>query len=233
MLGKTSQKPSFSPECTMASLFILLFYISFIESFRLLAITGVLVVLYGIWGSRDGFFLRLTKPVLPFVALMLLPLIIRYLFTGDLVDLDFTLMIVGKLLLSSILLGTVVSRYSILYLLEGVLGLGLPAVFNRILALTFRYFHMIYEDIEKGRKALVSRGINERRGLASLSIFGQWIGGFFLKSHSHGERVFNAMKLRGFQGETGSRGLKNKRLVIRSSALIVILVLVLIIDGKV
>lgn len=222
-----------NPEDTMVSLFIILFYISSIRTYRLLAVTGVLVIIYSLITCEDKFFIRLAKPVMPFVTLMLLPIIIRFILYGTVEDIDFTMIIVCKILMSSILLGTIVSKYSALYLVDGILNIGLPQIFNRILALTFRYFHMIDEDIQKGRKALISRGINERKGLSSLRIFGEWIGGFFLKSSNHSDMVFNAMKSRGFQGEGRNRKFNNRDLIFKSSILILFLAVILIIDGKV
>ncbi|SDK90686.1 cobalt/nickel transport system permease protein [Natronincola ferrireducens] len=217
----------------MVSLFILLFYISFIDSYRLLAITAGIAVVYSISICKSKYFIRLIKPVLPFVILMLLPIIIRYILRNTLEDIDFTIMIIGKILISSIILGTVVAKHSALYLVDGILNIGLPRIFNRILALTFRYFHMINEDVQIGRKALSSRGMGERKGLSSLSIFGEWIGGFFLKSTHHSDMVFNAMKSRGFQGESRNEKIKNKGLIIECCILILFLTMVLIIDGKV
>lgn len=222
-----------NPEDTMVSLFIILFYISSIKTYRLLAVTGILVIIYSVITCEDKFFIRLTKPVIPFVVLMLLPIIIRFILYRSLEDVDFTMIIVCKVLISSILLGTIVSKHSALYLVDGILNIGLPQIFNRILALTFRYFHMIDEDIQKGKKALISRGIKERKGFSSLSIFGEWIGGFFLKSSNHSDMVFNAMKSRGFQGESRSKKFKNKDLIFKASMLILFLVATLIIDGKV
>ncbi|AKL96044.1 cobalt transport protein [Clostridium aceticum] len=221
------------PENMMVSLFILLFYISFIESYRLLLITAGVAIVYSIVTCENKFFIRLIKPVVPFVILMLLPIIIRYILRGTLEDIDFTMMIIGKILISSIILGTIVAKYSALYLVDGILNIGLPQIFNRILALTFRYFHMINEDVQIGRKALSSRGIGERKGLSSLSIFGEWIGGFFLKSIHHSDMVFNAMKSRGFQGEARNGKFKNKVLIIEACIFILFLTVVLIIDGKV
>lgn len=236
MLIASSQRQQINKtgaEQTIVSLFIILFYISFIQSYRLLAITAGAVIIYSIITSENKFILRLTKPVLPFVLLMLLPLIIRYFVWGILDDLDFTMILMSKILISSILLGTIVAKNSALYLVDGILNLGLPPLFNRILALTFRYFHMVNEDVRIGRKALNSRGINERKGFSVLSVFGEWIGGFFLKSTHHSEMVFSAMKSRGFQGVAREEGIKNKKLIIQSLILILFLALVLIIDGKV
>lgn len=222
-----------SPEDTMVSLFIILFYISSIKTYRLLTITGIIIIIYSVVTCKDILFIRLTKPVMPFVVLMLLPIIIRFILHGTVEDIDFTMMIIYRILISSILLGTIVSKHSALYLVDGILNIGLPQIFNRILALTFRYFHMIDEDIKKGKKALMSRGINERRGLSSLSIFGEWIGGFFLKSSNHSDMVFNAMKSRGFQGEAKNKKFNNKALIFKFSMLILFLIIILIIDRKV
>lgn len=227
---KNQQKQA---EKTIMILFILLFFISFIDSFRLLGITAGLVVIYSLCTCGGKNLLRLTKSGLPFVILLFLPSLFRFILSGTWEDLDFTLMIISKIIISAVLLGTVVSKHSALYLVDGILNLGLPPLFNRILALTFRYFHMLNADVHMGKKALMSRGISERKGLPSLYIFGQWIGGFFLKSTHHSDMVFNAMKARGFQGVARNKAYKNKRLLFEAGMLILLLVTVLIIDGKV
>lgn len=225
-------KEKISPETTITGLFIVLFYVSFITSYRLLAVTGMAAIVYSMVASENKFVFRLVKPVLPFVILMLMPTVISYLVTGTFAEIDFVLMITGKILISSILLGTVIAKHSALYLVEGIMNLGLPPVFNRIFALTFRYFHMIYEDIEKGRKALTGRGLYERRGLSYLGVFGEWIGGFFLKSSDHGDKVFQAMKARGFEGRRAKGEANSKLLLVKSSLWIAVLAAMLIIDGK-
>lgn len=220
------------PEHVLAALFIILFFISLISSYRLLAVTAFMVAVYSVIICENKFFLRLTKPVLPFVALMLLPPLLSYAIHGTVKDFDFSVMITCKILISSIVLGTVVSKHSALYLVDGILNIGLPPVLNRIFALTFRYFHMIYGDVDQGKKALASRGIGERKGFSVLSIFGQWIGGFFLKSSYHSDMVFNAMKSRGFEGEARNKMRGNKGLLVSSSILALFLTIILMIDGK-
>lgn len=222
-----------SAEHTIVNLFILLFYISFIESYRLLALTAAVIIIYSVLTSENRAIIRFAKTALPFVILLLLPTVIRYILTGTLQDIAFTMMIICKIIASAILLGTIVSKHSPLCLVHGILNLGLPQLFNRILALTFRYFHMVHQDVQIGRKALAARGINERKGLSSLSVIGEWIGGFFLKSSYHSDMVFNAMKSRGFQGGAENRSIKNKKLIIEASMLILLLAVVLIIDGRV
>lgn len=227
------KKHKINAEYIMVYLFIMLFYISFIESYRLLAITGVIVITYALISCKNKDFIKFIKPVLPFVILMLLPISIGYMVNGTLGDVDFAMKIVCKILLSSIILGAIVSKHSDFFLVDGILNIGFPDIFNRILALTFRYFYMINEDVKKGRQALSSRGIGERKGLYSLSIFGEWIGGFFLKSCDHSDRVFNAMKSRGYDGESRNKNGMNKALIAKAGMLAVLLVVVLIFDRKV
>lgn len=164
---------------------------------------------------------------------MILPKVIQYLLTKEVTDLNFVLMIIYKISLSSILLSTVVSKYSSLYLVDGILAIGLPPLFNRILALTFRYFHMVNEDVKKSNDALKSRGIMERKGFTTLSIFGELIGGFFLKSINHSEMVFSAMQSRGFEGEKNKSMNLNKNLFIKSGIISGILIIILFIDRKI
>ncbi|NLM51330.1 MAG: energy-coupling factor transporter transmembrane protein EcfT [Firmicutes bacterium] len=226
-------KAAKQPEETLVKLLVLLFFVSFITSLRLLLITAVLVTIYCFFTCEYKDLYKFVRSVLPFMALLLLPAVIRFILAQDLADLDFTIMVSGKIFVSALCLGAVMSRHSALYLVEGVLKLGLPPLFNSILVLTFRYCHMVSADVQIGRKALAGRGIAERRGGSVISIFGEWIGGFFLKSISHSERVFKAMKARGFQGLPPTKGIKNKKILCEAGLLTIILIFVLLIDRTV
>ena len=92
-----------NPEDTMVSLFIILFYISSIKTYRLLAITGMIVIIYSVITCEDKYFIKFTKPVIPFVVLMTLPIVIRFILYKRLDDLDFTMIIVLKILISLVL----------------------------------------------------------------------------------------------------------------------------------
>jgi len=220
-------------EQTVIFLLVFLFFISLIATYRLLAITAGLVIAHSVLTCGGKKALRLAKSGLPFALLLSLPVLIRYVLGGTLAGLDFTLMIIGKILISAVLLGTIVSKHSALYLVDGILNIGLPPLITKILALTFRYFHMVNADVQMGRKALISRGLNERKGFSTLSVTGEWIGGFFLKSMLHSEMVYKAMTSRGFQGTTGNKPLRDKRLAVESGLLVLLLATVLIADGMV
>lgn len=210
------------PEYLLLYLFSILFLISFIESLKVLAFIGGGSMVYYLLNFRDFKFYKLIYPVAPFMILMLLPSIINYLFTRNIVIPEFTSMIILKVGLSAIILGNVVKKYSSLYLVEGILNLGFPAVLNRILALTFRYFYMIHGDVIVGQNALYSRGLRNRGIIDSFKIWGEWIGGFFLKSSDHSEKVYHAMKARGFTGESRGSFLGRKDLCLRLLIILVV-----------
>ncbi len=170
--------------------------------------------------------LKLLLPVLPFMALICLPLLITNVLAIENDNQTFYLKIACKLGLSSILLSSLIEKHSSLYLLEGILSLGLPSSLNKIFALTFRYFYMIESDLQVGDKAMKSRGIQNRRGLGVVRIFGEWIGGFFLKSSMHAEAVHRAMLSRGFGlSEEKRKYIAPKKLILPTVIFIVLIIL--------
>ena len=211
----------------IVDMIILLFFLSMVKSFCLLMLIAFLSLLYSFISLRRCALLKLFRPVAPFALLMVLPMAFSYLFTGSVGDGNFHLMILSKVLISAVLLGTLVEKRGAFSLVEELLELGFPSFFNRILALCYRYFYMIYDDVSIGRRSLILRGIQERKGLSSISIFGQWIGGFFVKSSIHAERVFQAMKCRGFEGESREKALLKPERLLRSFVLISVLVFVI------
>lgn len=211
---------------------ILLFFLSMVRSFSLLMVIALVSLLYSLVSLRRCALVKLLLPVAPFAFLMLLPLALNYLFTGSFGDWNFHLMILSKVLISAVLLGTLVEKRGAFSLVEELLELGFPPFFNRILALCYRYFYMIHEDVSMGRRALVLRGIQERKGFSSISVFGQWIGGFFVKSSLHGERVFQAMKCRGFEGESKERALFKPELLLRSFMLMSLLGVIIYVERR-
>ncbi|MGO1469567.1 MAG: energy-coupling factor transporter transmembrane component T family protein [Tissierella sp.] len=214
------------PEYTLLYLFSFLFLVSLIDSCEVLGLIGVGSIVYYLLILKDLKFYQLIYPVLPFIILLLIPSFINFLIDGSFEVTEFYIKIIYKVVLSSLMLGTVLKKHTSLYMVEGVLNIGLPSVLNRILALTFRYFYMIFEDVMVGRKALYSRGIKNRGPIDSLKIWGEWIGGFFLKSASHSEKVYDAMRARGFTGESRGSFFQRKDLCFRLVIIVVVLITV-------
>ncbi len=203
------------PEYILLYLFSLLFLISLVDSPIVLGFIALGILVYYFFNFNDLKFYELVYPVLPFIILMLLPNLLAFIIRREFQIPGYAGMIIIKVILSALSLGSVLKKYSSLYMVEGILNIGFPSVLNRILALTFRYFYMIYGDVLVGQDALYSRGLKNRSILDSFKIWGEWIGGFFLKSADHSEKIYHAMKARGFTGESRGSFFQRKDLCLR------------------
>lgn len=222
-----------NPGYVMMYVIMILFFISFIKSNEILILTSILIIGFSIYKQKTLNLYPVIKPVLVFIIFILIPLAIGIIRKDESLDYRFYIVLATKVGISSILLGTFIMINEKDYILEGLLNLGMPRFLNRILALTYRYFFMINEDVKMGNKALVLRGLKNRNFFSKVRILGERIGGFFLKSADHGEKVYQAMKLRGFDGERQMSFSLNKDMIFRFVIFFLILFVILVIDWKV
>ena len=85
-------------------------------------------------------------------------------------------------------------------LLEGLRQLGLPMMFVDLLALTYRYLHVLIDEATRLRRAAIARGYAPR-WLPQAVIVGRLIGNLFIRSYERAERIYGAMRLRGYTGQ--------------------------------
>lgn len=98
---------------------------------------------------------------------------------------------------AAILLGTTTPFPA---LLHGLRKLGVPAVLVDMLGLTYRYLFVLIEQAIKLRRAAAARGYRPR-WLGQALLIGRLIGLLFVRSYERAERVYQAMVLRGYQGQ--------------------------------
>lgn len=113
---------------------------------------------------------------------------------------QFALLIGGKTLsvLSLTLLLLATSRQETLA--QGAYALGIPGVLVHLVLLTYRYLHLLYDDLGQLRIALRLRGYRNRLSLHSYRTIGHVTGTLLVRSHDRAERVAQAMRCRGFTG---------------------------------
>ncbi|MBD3344437.1 MAG: cobalt ECF transporter T component CbiQ [Chitinivibrionales bacterium] len=80
--------------------------------------------------------------------------------------------------------------------------LRVPQVFVMQLMLLYRYIHVLIEETLRMVRAHSLRGVGLKK--IGLSTFGSLAGSLLLRSLSRGERVYMAMKCRGFTGQFGT-----------------------------
>lgn len=80
-------------------------------------------------------------------------------------------------------------------------ALGLPRLLVLLLLLTYRYVFLLMEEFARLRIALRVRGFRNSANLHSYRTIGQVAGTLLVRSQERSDRVAQAMRCRGFDGE--------------------------------
>ncbi|MDP2932096.1 MAG: cobalt ECF transporter T component CbiQ [Chloroflexota bacterium] len=86
-------------------------------------------------------------------------------------------------------------------LLKGLERLRLPRVLTMILSFMYRYLFILADEVMRMQQARDSRSFGPRRWSA-IRTTGNMIGTLFIRSYERGERVYQAMVARGFDGQS-------------------------------
>lgn len=80
-------------------------------------------------------------------------------------------------------------------------ALKIPGLLIHLVLLTYRYVHVLIEEFARLRTALRVRGFRNCANLHSYRTVGQVAGTLLVRSHERSDRVAQAMRCRGFDGE--------------------------------
>lgn len=105
-----------------------------------------------------------------------------------------------KSFLSIITLILLTSTTKFSALLRGLSSLGVPRIIILILSFMYRYFFVLVDELEKMLRAVKLRSFKNNR-IKTFSILANIVGVLFIRSYERSERVYNAMSMRGFDGE--------------------------------
>jgi cobalt/nickel transport system permease protein len=104
--------------------------------------------------------------------------------------------------LASLLLAATTSMRD---LILGLDRLRVPSVFTQIATFMLRYLDILAEDARRMRIARLSRGYDQRF-LWQVKAFAVGVGALFLRAFERGERVYLAMRSRGYTGRLPRAG---------------------------
>lgn len=79
-------------------------------------------------------------------------------------------------------------------------SLGLPRKFVFLFILTYRYIFVIEQEYKKIWRSIKIRGFSPRTSLHCYKTYAYMIGMIFVKASARAERVYQAMRCRGFNG---------------------------------
>ena len=148
-----------APNITLYLLFFFLFYLSAVKHIEvLLCWLFIVIAVILIFSKKRCDNLKSALDVTPFIVMVLLPFFIRGFANVPADQRNFSIKLILRLTCAIMTISFILGRYSYLYLVEGVMKLGLPNFLNQIIALTFRYFFMVRNDVDKAYNAMRSRG---------------------------------------------------------------------------
>lgn len=191
--------------------FLLILGLAFLQRVNHLVVVAVLSFPMAMWQGKNHrlMFLRLSL-LLPVLLLLSGPLLLAEGWPPTAEIRMTALRLALRMLASALILTGFMAGRRGEDLVGGLRLLRMPPVMLQVLQLSFRYFMMIRQDITHGRRALNSRGMDKTPLGQRLPVTGEWIGGFFLKSVDHSEKVYQAMKARGF-GRNYDKGTSGKQ----------------------
>ncbi|MDD2206349.1 MAG: cobalt ECF transporter T component CbiQ [Aminobacterium sp.] len=85
-------------------------------------------------------------------------------------------------------------------LLQALHLLHVPQKLILLLHFTYRYAHVLSEELQKIHKSMVLRGFHPSLSFTTFSAYGNLVGMLLIRSIIRSERVSKAMVLRGFNG---------------------------------
>jgi len=84
--------------------------------------------------------------------------------------------------------------------LYGLTKLGAPDMIGQMVLLSHRYLHVFRHEAERMAAGMRVRGFRKRTDIATLRAVANFLGMLFVRSFERTERVFDAMRARGYRG---------------------------------
>ena len=132
--------------------------------------------------------------------------------------------IASKAVAIALLMEPLLSTAPLPVTLHGLSRLGVPEVAGQMVLLSYRYLHVFRHEALRMSSGMQVRGFRKRTDLKTLRAVANFLGMLFVRSFERTERVFDAMRARGYKGrfpEPGVRALEAGDLVLAGVWLII------------
>lgn len=84
--------------------------------------------------------------------------------------------------------------------LQGLSRLGVPDIAGQMVLLSYRYLNVFRHEARRMSTGMQVRGFRKRSDLATIQAMANFLGMLFVRSFERTERVFDAMRARGYRG---------------------------------
>jgi cobalt/nickel transport system permease protein len=108
--------------------------------------------------------------------------------------------IAAKAVAITLLMEPLLSTAPLPVTLHGLSRLGAPQVVGQMVLLSSRYLHVFRHEAQRMSAGMQVRGFRKRTDLRTLRAVANFLGMLFVRSFERTERIFDAMRARGYQG---------------------------------
>lgn len=198
--ANTDKKP-WEPRTKIVAGILFVFGVITLNNTWLLAAALIFSAFFTLWGGLSaGQLLKKLSALLPFLALMSVPLIFGAGYPLDPERVNLAALILLKALTAMTFTIFIFNNQPIEEMLEAMEHLRVPSAITTVIYLTYRYAFLFVQEMQTTIRALKSRLFNTHFNRQSLLVYGELAGGLFIKSINRSEAVYRAMASRGFQG---------------------------------
>ena len=108
--------------------------------------------------------------------------------------------IAAKAVAITLLMEPLLSTAPLPVTLQGLSRLGVPEMAGQMVLLSYRYLNVFRHEAQRMSAGMQVRGFRKRTGMATIQAVANFLGMLFVRSFERTERVFDAMRARGYQG---------------------------------
>lgn len=92
------------------------------------------------------------------------------------------------------------STSTVFALTHAMAHMHFPAKLTHLFFFSWRYLHVLEEELSKMRRAALARGFKPATNVFTYKTYANLLGGLLVRSMERGERIYRAMICRGFNG---------------------------------
>jgi len=213
--GISSPIHRWDPRFRLVSIFALIFSVILLYNLQLVVI-GMIFAIILTCISKIPLSFVLARMKLVFIFVIPFFVIIPFTVIGDGVDIvsfggitlsyrgieyvKFAALIVIKALTAVMLIFPMVGTSRMDITIKALEGLHLPNKLVQMFAFTYRYIFVLDDEFMRMDRSLASRGFKRRGNLHTLTTISKAIAMLFVKSYERADRVFYAMRSKGYSG---------------------------------
>jgi len=213
--GISSPIHRWDPRLRLVSIFALIFSVILLYNLQLVVI-GMIFAIILTCISKIPLSFVLSRMKVVFVLVLPFFIIIPFTIIGDGVEIasfggitlsyrgieyvKFAAMIVIKALTAVMLIFPMIGTSRMDITIKALEGLHLPNKLVQMFAFTYRYIFVLDDEFTRMDRSLASRGFRKRGNLYTLTTISKAIAMLFVKSYERADRVFYAMRSKGYSG---------------------------------